>query len=441
MTTPGGNPLGIPVSAAEDKADLFSKAIPKADLPLQVAAVMTSPLSRMLLCLSVLLKRQTGLLACRELACMPAVICHTFCTMLDRRHPAVVHSIGRSLKVAYHLPLRARTGPDTTVPVQEAREAVGGLQPHPGGKQQDPSTAAAGGAATGVGDAGASWRMKALRRAQAQAAEQGGDVASVLAERWGSVAQFERDSKARAAHRKHHLPLLGQIAYHCHDHNSRHQGAACHTLSVSLLVFARQQELHMDQLSHQCPQSGTPCQIVSCMLAGCLRLLAAMKLLCSRRYSLARLLSRHAWPAVACHQQTCLHLCELLAQDRAWLIEAYVVVQPRRTCMLQGRGEEMGRHRTVDQVPIVRTETGPTSRQAGSTGMETGSKETKPLISKPSRAVAVRCGGLPTTRPCPGGEICIPAHRCAPRCKLQMQKHAEVPGRSPPVCVQLLCLL
>ena len=41
-----------------------------------------------------------------------------------------------------------------------------------------------------VGDGGASWRMKALKRAQVQAEEQGSSLRDVVSQRWGSVAEL-----------------------------------------------------------------------------------------------------------------------------------------------------------------------------------------------------------------------------------------------------------
>ena len=49
-------------------------------------------------------------------------------------------------------------------------------------QQQPPSSAA-----VVVGDGGLSWRMKALARAKAQAAEGGASLAAVVSERWGSL--------------------------------------------------------------------------------------------------------------------------------------------------------------------------------------------------------------------------------------------------------------
>lgn len=52
-----------------------------------------------------------------------------------------------------------------------------------------------------VGDGGASWRMKALKRAQQQAREEGGSVRSIVEERWGSLATLTDDlSKSKIAH-------------------------------------------------------------------------------------------------------------------------------------------------------------------------------------------------------------------------------------------------
>lgn len=57
--------------------------------------------------------------------------------------------------------------------------------------------------ASGVGDAGASWRMKALRRAQAQAADRGEDVAAIVVERYGSLQQLKQGlDSTSAAHRE-----------------------------------------------------------------------------------------------------------------------------------------------------------------------------------------------------------------------------------------------
>ena len=53
------------------------------------------------------------------------------------------------------------------------------------------------------GDGGASWRLKALRRAEAQAAEQGTDLESLVSERFGSLSSLTDSlSNRRTAHRK-----------------------------------------------------------------------------------------------------------------------------------------------------------------------------------------------------------------------------------------------
>ncbi len=52
-----------------------------------------------------------------------------------------------------------------------------------------------------VGDGGASWRMKALKRAQQQVREEGGSVRHIVEERWGSLATLTDDlSKSKIAH-------------------------------------------------------------------------------------------------------------------------------------------------------------------------------------------------------------------------------------------------
>ena len=58
---------------------------------------------------------------------------------------------------------------------------------------------------TTVGDGGASWRMKALKRAQMQAEEQGSSLRDVVSQRWGSVAELATDVDKAApmgAHRQ-----------------------------------------------------------------------------------------------------------------------------------------------------------------------------------------------------------------------------------------------
>jgi len=65
------------------------------------------------------------------------------------------------------------------------------------------TTAPAGGLAPqpGIGDGGASWRMKALRRAQSQAGEDGKGLSDVVAERWGSLGNLTAElAQGTAAH-------------------------------------------------------------------------------------------------------------------------------------------------------------------------------------------------------------------------------------------------
>ena len=60
-----------------------------------------------------------------------------------------------------------------------------------------------------IGDGGASWRLKALRRAEAQAAEEGADLENLVAERFGSLtALTEGLSGQRTAHREHSTCLI-----------------------------------------------------------------------------------------------------------------------------------------------------------------------------------------------------------------------------------------
>ena len=60
------------------------------------------------------------------------------------------------------------------------------------------------GASGGVGDGGASWRLKALRRAKERAAEEGRSLADVVGDRWGSVAQLVDSIGDGAAHARAH---------------------------------------------------------------------------------------------------------------------------------------------------------------------------------------------------------------------------------------------
>jgi len=61
------------------------------------------------------------------------------------------------------------------------------------------------GTSGGTGDGGASWRLKALRRAQERAAAEGKSLASVVGDRWGSVAQLVESIGATAAHDRAHV--------------------------------------------------------------------------------------------------------------------------------------------------------------------------------------------------------------------------------------------
>ena len=53
-----------------------------------------------------------------------------------------------------------------------------------------------------IGDGGASWRLKALRRAEAQAADEGKDLESIVSERFGSVTALTGSLGQRTAHRE-----------------------------------------------------------------------------------------------------------------------------------------------------------------------------------------------------------------------------------------------
>ncbi|KAL4428538.1 hypothetical protein ABPG75_002627 [Micractinium tetrahymenae] len=80
-----------------------------------------------------------------------------------------------------------------------------------GGTGQPPqgegAAAAAPVRAAGVGDGGASWRLKALKRAQQQAKEEGKKMNDIVAERWGSLAELTGGltEGRRAAHGNAHL--------------------------------------------------------------------------------------------------------------------------------------------------------------------------------------------------------------------------------------------
>ncbi|KAL9687762.1 hypothetical protein QQ045_032169 [Rhodiola kirilowii] len=59
-----------------------------------------------------------------------------------------------------------------------------------------------------IGDGGASWRLKALKRAQEQAAREGRRVEEVVGERWGSLSQLSIPAKVRAAPSRAHLHAI-----------------------------------------------------------------------------------------------------------------------------------------------------------------------------------------------------------------------------------------
>ncbi|KAI3909760.1 hypothetical protein MKW98_014177 [Papaver atlanticum] len=59
-----------------------------------------------------------------------------------------------------------------------------------------------------VGDGGASWRLKALKRAQEQAARDGRKLEEVVEERWGSLGLLDVSAAARAAPNRAHLHAI-----------------------------------------------------------------------------------------------------------------------------------------------------------------------------------------------------------------------------------------
>ncbi|OVA07564.1 Cwf19-like protein [Macleaya cordata] len=59
-----------------------------------------------------------------------------------------------------------------------------------------------------VGDGGASWRLKALKRAQEQAARDGRKLEEVVEERWGSLGQLAVSAASRAAPVRAHLHAI-----------------------------------------------------------------------------------------------------------------------------------------------------------------------------------------------------------------------------------------
>ncbi|PSC69918.1 CWF19 2 [Micractinium conductrix] len=83
------------------------------------------------------------------------------------------------------------------------RDGGSGVPPTEGGAAAAPAAARP----AAVGDGGASWRLKALKRAQAQAGEEGKKVNEIVSERWGSLAELTAGltSGRRAAHGNAHL--------------------------------------------------------------------------------------------------------------------------------------------------------------------------------------------------------------------------------------------
>jgi hypothetical protein len=85
---------------------------------------------------------------------------------------------------------------DPDEPKVSARE----LNPHLH-KNAAVGDAAPTGQVPGIGDGGASWRMKALRRAQSQAGEEGKGLSDVVAERWGTLGDLTAElTQGTAAH-------------------------------------------------------------------------------------------------------------------------------------------------------------------------------------------------------------------------------------------------
>ncbi|KAK9857597.1 hypothetical protein WJX84_001060, partial [Apatococcus fuscideae] len=92
------------------------------------------------------------------------------------------------------------------------------LNPEIRGDQAAPGKHPGRQAAPVVGDGGASWRMKALRRAQAQAAEEGSNLGELVSERWGSLQHLTATlTEGRAAPARAHL-------HAAHDRRSSQPG-------------------------------------------------------------------------------------------------------------------------------------------------------------------------------------------------------------------------
>ncbi|KAJ9531731.1 hypothetical protein QJQ45_021883, partial [Haematococcus lacustris] len=111
--------------------------------------------------------------------------------------------------------LKAREEPEVVAGLRHTKpgsteQRPAGLESGPAspGRQgaQRPASGPGVGAGGVVGDGGLSWRLKALRRAQEQAAAGGAPLAQVVAERWGSLGQLTSAlTEGRAADAKAHL--------------------------------------------------------------------------------------------------------------------------------------------------------------------------------------------------------------------------------------------
>ena len=71
------------------------------------------------------------------------------------------------------------------------------------------------GVSGGVGDGGASWRLKALKRAKERSLEEGRSLAEVVGDRWGSVGDLVESIGHSAAHAKAHLKRRGDGCFTC----------------------------------------------------------------------------------------------------------------------------------------------------------------------------------------------------------------------------------